>query len=481
MLADQGLHIATNPFARAYLPAYLKECQITERARCVRQLGWQGAVYVTPNETIGQSTERIVLQNRQAVEPNFSTSGTVEEWRQHVAGPAQGNSRFVFSIAAALAGPLVEIAAMDSGGFHLRGPSSCGKSTALKVAASVYGKPSEYVRPWRSTINGLEALASVHNDGFLALDEIGQADPDKIGEAAYLLANGQGKARSSREGIARLPENWRLLFLSSGEESLTALMQQGGKRATAGQEIRLADIDADAGAGMGILQCTHGVADPKDFVRELATGYEQFYGTVGMAWIRHVVELRARLLKEVPVCLRAFVDEVVPKAATGQVERVAKRFALVAVAGELATEFGLNGWLKGEAIEAAKACFQSWLEGFGGDGNREEEEILAHVRGFLEKHGSSRFEDMNAVSAQRIPNRAGFSRVTADGECEYLFPRQSFITELCAGFELRTVVTVLKKNGLLVCANDGKQTTVTRLPGLGKSERIYVVRHGGAQ
>ena len=49
------------------------------------------------------------------------------------------------------------------------------------------------------------------------------------GEAAYLLANGQGKARASRTGAARQSARWRLLFLSAGEESLSALMTQAGR------------------------------------------------------------------------------------------------------------------------------------------------------------------------------------------------------------------------------------------------------------
>lgn len=115
----------------------------------------------------------------------------------------------------------------------------------------MWGDPSAYPRLWRATANGLEGLAALHNDGLLILDELSQIDPKEAGEAAYLLANGQGKARASRTGTARQSARWRLLFLSAGEESLTALMARVGRKVNAGQEIRLADLDADAGAGMG--------------------------------------------------------------------------------------------------------------------------------------------------------------------------------------------------------------------------------------
>jgi putative DNA primase/helicase len=37
----------------------------------------------------------------------------------------------------------------------------------------------------------------------------------------------------------------------------------------------------------------------------------------------------------------------------GQDKRAAGRFALLALAGELATEYGMTGWPEGEAVKAA--------------------------------------------------------------------------------------------------------------------------------
>lgn len=103
----------------------------------------------------------------------------------------------MFAISVAFAGTLAGITGEDSGGFHLRGKSSTGKSTALKVAASVWGHPATYVRQWRATSNGLEGLAALHaDDGLLILDELEQVDPKEAGEVAYMLGNGQGKARA---------------------------------------------------------------------------------------------------------------------------------------------------------------------------------------------------------------------------------------------------------------------------------------------
>jgi uncharacterized protein (DUF927 family) len=45
----------------------------------------------------------------------------------------------VLAISAAFAGPLLNLIDAESGGFHLRGASSIGKTTALVLAGSVWG------------------------------------------------------------------------------------------------------------------------------------------------------------------------------------------------------------------------------------------------------------------------------------------------------------------------------------------------------
>ena len=280
-LARLGLQISPSPSARGLLATYIKVWPIDARARCVDRLGWHGNTFVTPNGSIGEAEELVVFQNSHATEPAYSESGTADEWRDSVAALAAGNTRLVFALSVAFAGALAEIAGEDSGGFHLRGASSSGKSTALKLAASVWGNPSTYVRLWRGTVNGLEGLATLHNDGLLILDEIGQIDPNDAGEAAYLLANGQGKVRASRNGLARSAQRWRLLFLSAGETSLSAVMAQAGKRSTAGQEIRLADIEADAGAGMGIFETLHGHPNAAALALAIKEASAKYHGADG--------------------------------------------------------------------------------------------------------------------------------------------------------------------------------------------------------
>lgn len=476
-LARLGLQISPSLSARNLLAAYLKVWPVESRALCTDRLGWHGKAYLLPDRAYQVSGEPIVFQNAHGLEPAFVESGSFDSWRDSVAAPASGNSRLVFSIRLALAGPLAQLVGEDSGGFHLRGASSIGKSTTLRLAASVWGKPANYVRSWRTTTNGLEGLAALHNDGLLILDEIGQIDPSTAGDSAYLLANGQGKARANRNGLARTPQRWRLLFLSAGEESLAGLMARTGQRASAGQEIRLADIEADAGAGLGLFETLHGYDNPAAFAAAIKEACGQCHGLAGIKWLSHLVVHQTEVPPLAQETIDSFLAQALPRNATGQTVRVAKRFALVAAAGELASHFKITGWPQGEAIRAALACFASWFDCYG-EGNREDRTIVAHACAFIEAHGASRFEDLQATSDLRIPNRAGYFRHGENGEREFLVLPQVFRDEFCKVFDEKIVKRVLINAGMLVPDKGGRPAQNQRLPGLGPT-RVYVFRYRG--
>lgn len=110
-----------------------------------------------------------------------------------------GNSRLTFAVSVAFASPLLHLIEMESGGFHYRGTTSSGKTSALAMAGSVCGSP-EYLQRWRATDNGLEGIALSHCDAILTLDELKMIDARIADESAYMLANGSAKVRANQNG-----------------------------------------------------------------------------------------------------------------------------------------------------------------------------------------------------------------------------------------------------------------------------------------
>ena len=64
-------------------------------------------------------------------------------------------------------------------------------------------------------------------------------------------------------------------------------------------------------------------------------------------------------------------------------------FALIGMAGELATEYGVTGWQPGAAIQAAAEGFRLW-QSARGQGNDERRQIMERVSAFIERHGDGR-------------------------------------------------------------------------------------------
>ena len=226
-LLDLGLGISTTPAARWALLAYINRCTSVVRVRSVTAPGWHLVEYVLPDCAVGlggaPGAERVLWQNASAVEHALNVKGTIKEWQENVGKPCAGNSRLVFGVSMAAAAPLLYLLNEESGGFNYVGDSSIGKTTAQRVAGSFCGgsdTPGGYLRSWRATSNGLEAMAQLHCDGLLVLDEMSQVEPREAGQVVYMLGNGQGKSRSNRDGSGQRIKTWRLLALSSGEITL---------------------------------------------------------------------------------------------------------------------------------------------------------------------------------------------------------------------------------------------------------------------
>ena len=463
-LLRRGLNIVSGKIGKKVLE-YIQSCESITRMTCTDRTGWHGGAYVTPDKVYGDDAGAYIYQSNGGAEITTGQAGTLEEWQDNVAAFAVGNSRFAFAISAAFAGALVHPAGIESGGFHVFGGSSSGKTTAQLVAASIDGSPDSRKRSWRATANGLEGVASIHNDSLLILDEMREISGKDAGETAYMLGNGQGKTRSKRDGEARAVKQWRLLFLSSGEITLGELLQSEGKRVYAGQEVRIADIPADAGQGMGIVENLHGFDKPSMLADHLRYATSQYYGTAGAEWLTYITQHHRQLWDALPQQITEFCANVAPNA-SGQAHRVCKRFALVAIAGELATQAGLTGWEAGEATKAATRCFNDWLAGFGG-GNREQKQILNTVRAFIERNGV-KFIDLAYKSPLPVPDLVGYYRATNDGR-EYIVLASQF-PRVVEGYGVTQAAKVLHAAGWI----SESKATPQRLPNGGVS-KVYSI------
>lgn len=497
-LAGAGMLILSAPGQSDRFIRFLRAVTHSARLTLAERTGWVDASrFVLPNAVIAPPGAEPVHFDGAASALHYREKGNLDGWKRDLAALAPGNSLLTFAISLAFVGPIMRWLDMEGGGFHFRGASSTGKTSLAMAAGSVWGGGGSlgFASSWRATGNALEGVAHGHTETVLILDELALVDPQEAGSAAYALASGQGKARARQSGALRRRAEWRVMVCSTGEIGLADHIRTAkrGERTMAGQELRLLDLPADAGAGFGAWEALHNIASPASFSDAIKSACAAHYGHAGPAFVRGLVADPAHWEGEAKRLAKAFVAKATQDGDSGQANRGAARFAAVAAAGEMAAALSVVPWRAGEAEAAALACFGAWVVGFGRTGLREHRQILERVRDAIQT-GGSRFGRIPHGKVQSIygddsgdgdggaSNREGEARSLSTlgylhdiepGKACYLF-HDSGWGEILTGFDPREAAAVLQQQGFLVPGDGGRLKRKQRVGD--QSPRFYTVR-----
>ena len=481
-LLNEGARI--NHGADHLLARYLKQPPPKRRIQCATQTGWAGVpndparAFVLPDAVIGPGAGGVVYQHEANSGSEYTTRGTLEGWRAEVAALAVGNPILVLAICTGFAGPLLGRLNAQGGGLHLVGNSSTGKTSAVDAACSVWGGQS-FRRGWRATSNGMEGVAALFNDCLLALDEISECDPKDVGAIVYMLGNGTGKQRAGRSGKARNVTRWACSVLSSGEKTIETVMRAGGHKINAGQEVRLIDVSTHRTHGAWDTLHTHPTGAALSGA--MGTAVKRHHGTAGRAFLERLTRDNGDMFATLQA-MKA-LPELTPGTTEGQRIRAAERFAVLALAGELATDYGVTGWPKGEAIRAASVGLKSWLKTRSDrpkGTTTELVQVLEAIQAFIQRHGDSRFSDADAGDprhAQAVRDRAGWWKDHPTTGRRYWF-HATGMKDALTGHDFRRAVAELAQAGALELPpqKDGSQgRTQHSLRACGQRVRVYVI------
>jgi putative DNA primase/helicase len=282
------------------------------------------------------------------------------------------------------------------------------------------------------------------------IDELGQADAKTVGDICYMLANGQGKAR-----MGHAKRSWRVLFITSGEISLADHMSKAGVETMIGQEVRLLEIATDC-AEHGLFENIHSSKTPADFSNKMKAATANHFGVPFQRFLTHLTANTEAMESDCRAHMDAFVKAVMPQNAAGVVPRAALRFALVAAAGELATELKLTGWKKGEAFRAAKKCFASWLE------HHKTFDPVAMAVDRVQKfivENNSKFEVVGGGV------RLNGSKVGYQKKGKFLILPDVFRDFVCAGANADGVADALERAGYLNTSGSNRKKKQERIDG----------------
>lgn len=456
IIANHGLMPPRQSQKKNVFISYIQDYPIEKRFRSVERTGWYGNSFVTTNRTYGNGTDEELLFHSDMKDP-YSILGSFEGW-QELSRLVEPHSLAVLAFSCAFSGQLVTPLAIESGGFHIYGTSTDGKSTITKASCSIWGKPKDVSKSWRTTDNALENDAELRNDSFLNLDELRQATAKDVNNIIYMLTGEKGKARGSKSGKNQDTKQFSLMYTSTGEIALEDHLRRGGIELDAGLLLRFAHLPSDAGKGYGVFECINYGSNSSDVGNRINELASKNHGHAGIKWLEYLTSDKNAVMQKAQELLDRFIEQHT-QTKNGQANRVLRRFALVAVAGELATLAGITGWQQGRAFEAVAQCFNTWLSSLGNGENMEETKILEHIKAFFESNGTSRFEELTVIRQadgevirQRIHNRVGYYDPVNK---VYLVSPTMFKKEMCIGMNDANVKKVLIKRGWIKGFTEG--------------------------
>ncbi|HFT5242314.1 TPA: DUF927 domain-containing protein [Yersinia enterocolitica] len=375
--------------------------------------GFYDDVYLRANNTtIGKvKGDKPILhpsaKNHLPVEGKWET---LKLWKMNVAPYALHSSRIMLALCCGLSGFILKLSGMEGGGFHLWGMSSIGKTSSAYMLASLAGSPKEVIILWNNTDKGLEEIAVAHNDSYLVLDESKLLDKDVLAAAkimqnrVYTLSGGKGKTRSAM--FDNKVAEWQVSIFSTGESSLQQLAVSGKMERLEGENVRVIDIHADAGYGMGIFESLpEDVNSSNELVHAIKEATHRYYGSAKPAFLKRLVadiqDDSESVKRKLEKGIEFFLDKHQVDRNSGIQVRIAKRFAIVYVAGCMASKYGVLPFKKQDIMKGVSACYLDSLK-----------EVLTEPEVTYSPLDSSLDAIINLCKSDGVLNLIGNKRVT---------------------------------------------------------------------
>jgi len=450
-LADRGFWLRRGPKAHDAFLRLVRDWRVPLTLTATDRFGWTDrscrSFVLCDGRILGDG--RVHFTGETGLEPSAGqlSSGALADWRQHVAALCAGNPLLIVAISLALAGPLVELLGEAGGGLHLRGDSTSGTSGILKAAASVWGRPDR-AGNWRATPSALEGAALGANSMLLAIEEAGGLSGRDLYRAVSTLGSGVAKRRASGVGPAATANCWRVAILSTGKASIADRIAEDGRQAKQGQDVRIIDFEA-GGRPYCAFDQLHGSSDGAAFSQRLKDASLHAYGTAGEAFVRKLLDRAPDFHEAARRMLESTVAQMRDRnalGADGPAMRVARQLALIGLAGELATKHEITGWKRGDALDAARLVFRSWLTERERRDGSVANAALTRLRAFLQAEADG-FAERSSGQAESETPRHGWR-----DKDYYYFPSETW--KGIHGREVRKATRDLADAGVLLPGDD---------------------------
>lgn len=227
------------------------------------------------------------------------------------------------SLSSALIGYLnvADIAQLNTPIAHIYGNSSTGKTTALILAASIWGKPKSdtgLLNSWNATPAKIQTNLSNNNGVLFTLNEFGSVmNKNDLTELVYNIAEGTGRDRMYNKNPSI--DTWNTFVLSCGEASLFDVLDR--KKGLYARVLEFPNIDIT-------LSAKHA-----DEIKETANST---YGAIGFAFVNFVADNQEYVISKYKEHSSRIRNRISTLSSISS--RVANVFAVIYLAAEIARD-----------------------------------------------------------------------------------------------------------------------------------------------
>ena len=220
-LDECGIVIIDDAFWRKIVEA-VSEVAVFVPTLLVEHAGWTGRYFADRNGRVyspkGEPSARATFPRRKD-----TVKGMFAFWKAQVAEPLTGQHLPMLAVMAALAAPLLEVVGeAQNFGFEFWGPAQTGKTTCLRIAASVAGDPTRILN-FNATHAGFERVFADHRDLPLPVDEANliSRDVQFLKDFAFRMANGTTKLTAHTAN----PDRSHFVFMTTSNSPFYASLR----------------------------------------------------------------------------------------------------------------------------------------------------------------------------------------------------------------------------------------------------------------
>lgn len=363
----------------------------------------------------------------------YEKNGSLEGWITLVA-PHRSRYRFRFILAAGFAAPLLRIIRQRSFVVLNWGGSRGGKTAALKAALSAWGDPERLMANFNATQVALERMAGFYCDLPMGIDErqLASSHQDSLEKIVYMLANGAGRSRGTKNGGLQAQKMWRTVALTTGEEPI------GRENSMTGVSTRVIEV---IGAPF----------DSEAAASEIHQHAGDNTGWAGDAFLEYLITLGDEVIAGY---FNELADEVKPLIGTANGSHVAAIAAVVTADYLLSRLFFAerDSEARAHALKMAQAVMSDMQANQPPDVN---ENAVSFIRDWVTSGSTRNFgKDCTGTCY-------GF----LEDEVAYIIPTSLREALEHAGFSYRKIMKHLADTGGIVAGPDGKNSVVKRFDG----------------